>query len=646
MGKDQEVKPQKTKRKQISANSVCAERKKVKIDEYRSRSSQLPTNEKPNTGKQNKNFEKRKVIMKSIDDQNETVTTRSRSRSRSKSKGKEIHKIGETSRCRSKSQCDQNKSDDKGLDLLDYEDDIQNDDVVVHVPGGGHVVIESDDESMQQESDDEDDRNRSQSTLAEKIKKLKQDPQYQDILNQLTEEKVRGNNRGDLESNEGDMCDTTDIDTCNENNSRCIPNYLKEIRANKFNGKKSGGNHRIPNVNKSPIGLTKSPSDSTLYTPALRLETEQNMALNQISNFVENIRLESQKNSPSTSQQNTGTRHHCVRSEVVPVDNHEREREHQPVEMDYRGDTPDICNEQDDKFYRRQQEQNAKEITDKVLLDAEHFKASLVTPKGMLPIQIDSHIELLRKLDNDDDFFHVSCHIDSNLRGKIERGEFIELEKLLPRPRSAGRLAMEDYNTHRVELMMKDGHPYFGTPASENKINGVKKWDQAFRIYATIYTQANPHRSSEIWQYIDIIHTAANTYHWDNVAYYDFTFRQLMASKPWRSWAKTYTQGWNLALKDPSIKGSYQTMSASTSGSQVSAKNQQGKDWKENCCWRYNKNQCNKTASECYFDHRCTYCGIWNHSFYNCRERQRKNGSGNNIRSPPQEKGQVTSTAT
>ena len=47
-------------------------------------------------------------------------------------------------------------------------------------------------------------------------------------------------------------------------------------------------------------------------------------------------------------------------------------------------------------------------------------------------MEINSHIELLCRLDDDDDFFHVSCHIDGALRLKIERGEFVELEKLIP----------------------------------------------------------------------------------------------------------------------------------------------------------------------------------------------------------------------
>ena len=34
---------------------------------------------------------------------------------------------------------------------------------------------------------------------------------------------------------------------------------------------------------------------------------------------------------------------------------------------------------------------------------------------------------------SDDDFFHLTCHIDPSLFLKIEKGEFVELEKLLLR---------------------------------------------------------------------------------------------------------------------------------------------------------------------------------------------------------------------
>ena len=101
------------------------------------------------------------------------------------------------------------------------------------------------------------------------------------------------------------------------------------------------------------------------------------------------------------------------------------------------------------------------------------------------------------------------------------------------------------------EWVSEDGMTYLA-PAQDkdNQINEIRRWEQAFRVYAAIYCAANPTRSGEIWQYIYTINTAASMYQWDNVQYYDTVFRQMMSEKPGRSWAKTYVQLWQLALKD------------------------------------------------------------------------------------------------
>ena len=65
-----------------------------------------------------------------------------------------------------------------------------------------------------------------------------------------------------------------------------------------------------------------------------------------------------------------------------------------------------------------------------------------------------------------------------------------------------------------------------------------------------IYTEANPERSGEIWQYMYTIDVAASSFHWDDVFNYDLTFRQLMSFKTHCSWVKIYNQGWNLAMGD------------------------------------------------------------------------------------------------
>ena len=90
----------------------------------------------------------------------------------------------------------------------------------------------------------------------------------------------------------------------------------------------------------------------------------------------------------------------------------------------------------------------------------------------------------------------------------------------------------------------------------------------------------------------------------------------LWHKNPQRSWAKTYTQLWTLAMRDPiSQKQSSGTF------------NNHANKTKVECCWRYNRNQCKKNAKDCKFEHKCSFCGIYNHSYVNCRKR-RSNGSG------------------
>ena len=129
---------------------------------------------------------------------------------------------------------------------------------------------------------------------------------------------------------------------------------------------------------------------------------------------------------------------------------------------------------------------------------------------------------------------------------KIEKGEFVKLEKLLPKDKIGNRP-----DEGRMEWVHRDGGTFLVPTQKDAKITSFRRWEQAFRAYATIYCRANPHRSKEIWQYITVINTAASSYTWENVYNYDITFRHLMAFNPQRSWAVTYNQMWNLSMRDP-----------------------------------------------------------------------------------------------
>ena len=127
-------------------------------------------------------------------------------------------------------------------------------------------------------------------------------------------------------------------------------------------------------------------------------------------------------------------------------------------------------------------------------------------------------------------FFHLMCHIDPNLIHKIEKGEFVELEKLLPKDKMGAKT-----EENRLEWVQRDGGTFLVPALRDNKIGSYRRWEQPFRAYATIYCGANPQRSKEIWQYITVINTAASSYTWENVYNYNITFRHFMAFNPQRS---------------------------------------------------------------------------------------------------------------
>ena len=220
--------------------------------------------------------------------------------------------------------------------------------------------------------------------------------------------------------------------------------------------------------------------------------------------------------------------------------------------------------------------------------------------------------------------------MDPSLIAKIEKGEFVDLERLLPKDK-VNRRSSDD--SSRLEWVHKDGSTFL-VPAAEweNKINGIRRWDQAFRVYARIYCGANPHRAKEIWQYVSVINMAAATYIWDNVANYDFTFRHLMAFNPVRSWAKTYNQMWNLLMKDPIPPKTHQNHRGSVnvgstfvskyaggnqfvnnSGTQVSAKKK-----KSTYCWYFNCGEPCKYGKKCHFTEKCSYCDSPDHTVLSC----------------------------
>ena len=253
-----------------------------------------------------------------------------------------------------------------------------------------------------------------------------------------------------------------------------------------------------------------------------------------------------------------------------------------------------------------------------VILEAERKKAAIMAPTGQYIINRVPDVDVCFNDDASNNFCQISCHLDNATLEKIARGGFMDVDKLLPKNK---RLRASDEDGS-LQIVQKEGRTFL-IPASDResiKINNFAVWEQGFRVYAAVYTRFNPLRAAEIYQYIHSIHLASQSFQWDNVMYYDFYFRKNMDQNPQRSWAKTYMQLWTLSMRDPLPK----------SQDNKSFNNKKSGDWKDICCWRYNRNQCKKSGKDCKFEHRCSYCGGGNHIYLNCHRRKRHQHSSGN----------------
>ena len=165
-----------------------------------------------------------------------------------------------------------------------------------------------------------------------------------------------------------------------------------------------------------------------------------------------------------------------------------------------------------------------------------------------------------------------------------------------------------------MEIVNREGRPYFA-PAAEREqptINSFRKWEQAFRIYAGVFCEANPQRSHELFQHINNIHEASLSFAWDNVYEYEMEFRQLMARNPTRNWGVIYHQGWIIKLRDhhPKKEVTFHGLSEKKPGKQ-----------KKDISWKFNKGRCN-FGSGCRFEHQCALCERTGHSKVTCFKRE------------------------
>ena len=211
----------------------------------------------------------------------------------------------------------------------------------------------------------------------------------------------------------------------------------------------------------------------------------------------------------------------------------------------------------------------------------------------------------------DEENMCVGNYIDETTRRKIGNGEYVDFVKLMPRD----KLAEDD---HRTEMVNRGGMSYW-VPVADREMTTISsfiKWEQAFRVFSNIYTSFHPARAGELIQYNHIIHTASQSFSWENVYRYDREFRTHMSRHHLKhSWAVILQQAWSMFLKDR-VNGTHST----TPYNSKHGNNQgNGGSARRHIFFDYNRGSCT-FGKRCKFDHRCSFCNRYGHSSFNCRK--------------------------
>lgn len=296
---------------------------------------------------------------------------------------------------------------------------------------------------------------------------------------------------------------------------------------------------------------------------------------------------------------------------------------------------PDKTADQLEKEKQLLAERESKERADKILLEAELNRAELLKPGNDSKLISEQELiaeklgELLgvnlKHLVYDAQHKSLGSHVDAAMRSRILRGEYVELEKLLPK-----HLKGNSQNQKRMHLVNTEGRALWAPENEGPEINSYRKWEQAFEVYASIYITGFPKRAGELYDYKYVIRDAADNFIWENVAGYDEEFRRHLGSHPSRGWTPKLSDEWTKHMKTQLHKHGEKGGAASTSGGHSSFANQNvnnnggaGQKARE-ICRRYNKGRCT-FGKACKFLHRCSICNKYGHGASICRRKDNSN---------------------
>lgn len=213
----------------------------------------------------------------------------------------------------------------------------------------------------------------------------------------------------------------------------------------------------------------------------------------------------------------------------------------------------------------------------------------------------------------------LGAHVDDCVREAIQRGDYINLSRLLPKD-----AVIPDDDLDRYHVVGKDGISYYVKKSDEvNKdlglpITSLARWDEAFRTYSAIYLEKQPWKATQLAEYVNYIHRQAATFIWSNVYNYDILFRRIMITDPERDWDIIHYQYSMQQFTDriaDRVKSGYQNSTSTPFKRRAH---------KRDPCWRFNRTGKCKFGNSCTFDHRCASCGATDHGQHECKGKKDK----------------------
>ena len=195
----------------------------------------------------------------------------------------------------------------------------------------------------------------------------------------------------------------------------------------------------------------KSPSDTTIYAPALQKRLTPDRT---------GVGLAVINNQEQGHMDYIGQGGGCPRpasQHFRPNDINEISTFVEAVRLDQHPDDGQI------QQLRANETEQAQLHAERSIIEAEKFRATIQEPGRMITNDfnvngecVNLNIMNIGSGVSDDDFFHLTCHIEPSLIHKIEKGEFVELEKLLPKDK-IGRNSEEN----RLEWVQKMVEPFW-----------------------------------------------------------------------------------------------------------------------------------------------------------------------------------------